>query len=78
MSMQVLVADALADLEPQNILMPPRHVVELPELLTAGETEEEAQELYTRMCDAVGASLQKITLCRERSRLSSSSCPVHA
>lgn len=54
---KVLVADALADLEPQNILMPPRHVVELPELLTAGETEEEAQELYTRMCDAVGGPM---------------------
>ena len=50
----MLVADALSELEPQNILMPPRQMVELREIEDAAESEAQAQALYNRMCDAVG------------------------
>ena len=53
---QVLVADALSELEPQNILMPPRQMVARSELEQAADSDEQAQSLYDRMCDAVGTS----------------------
>ena len=53
---QVLVADALSELEPQNILMPPRQVVEWGDLVLASTDDEHAQRLYGHMCEAVGES----------------------
>lgn len=65
----MLVADALSELEPQNILMPPRQVVELSDLLEAGESEQHALELYERMCDAVGELHSLLPACMSESLL---------